>query len=71
MGRKKEVFGEERRRNETVPPPRVFSVRVANKGVMLDAARKSAATGLKVASFSVSCGASVRVARKGVKQGVV
>jgi hypothetical protein len=41
MGRKKEVFGEERRRNETVPPPRVFSVRVANKGVMLDAARKS------------------------------
>ncbi len=26
---------------EGIPPPRVFFVRVANKGVMVDAARKS------------------------------
>ena len=48
------------------PHPRVFFVRVANKGVRLDAGRKSGREGLKVAGFSVSCEAIVRVATKGV-----
>jgi hypothetical protein len=48
------------------PPPRVFFVRVANKGVMFDAASGIATAGLKVVLFSGSCRSLVRVARKGL-----
>jgi hypothetical protein len=39
----------------TTPP--VFFVRVANKGLMLDATSTFADAGFKVVLFSVSCGA--------------
>ncbi len=35
------IAKDNRRPFEGIPPPRVFFVRVANTGVMLDAARKS------------------------------
>jgi hypothetical protein len=38
-----------------VPHPRVFFVRVANKGVMLDAASRMATAGRKVVLFSGCC----------------
>jgi hypothetical protein len=42
----------------------VFFVRVANKGVTLDAASTLADAGFKVSVFSVSCRELVRVANK-------
>jgi len=50
-------------------PPPVSFARLANKGLMHDAARKSGREGLKVAEFSVGCNSSVRVARKGLREG--
>jgi hypothetical protein len=47
----------------------VFSVRVANKGLMLDAASRLANTGFRVAVFSVICGWFVGVADKRVTAG--
>jgi hypothetical protein len=52
--------------SERVPPPPVFFVRVANKGLMLDAASRLANIELKVVLFSGICEWSVRVANKGV-----
>jgi hypothetical protein len=52
-----------------VPPPPVFFVRVANKGLMLDAASRLGDTGFRVAMFSVICGWLVRVADKRVTAG--
>ncbi len=53
--------------SEGTPRP-VISVGVANKGLMLDAARVPNA-GLKAAVFSVGCGWLVRVAMKGLSGG--
>jgi hypothetical protein len=50
------------------PPPPVFFVRVASKGLMLDAASRLANTGLKLVAFSTICKGLVRVAGKGVRQ---
>jgi len=52
--------------SERVPPPPVFFVRVANKGLMLDAASRLANTGLRVVVFSGTCAMAARVANKGV-----
>src|SRR5579864_555467 len=48
------------------PPPRVFFVRVANKGVRLDAASRMATAGPRVVLFSSSCRQLLRAAGKGV-----
>ena len=47
-------------------PPRVFSVRVASKGLMLDAASRFADAGLEVVAFSVGCEGATRATRKGL-----
>jgi hypothetical protein len=52
--------------SERVPPPPVFFVRVANKGLMLDATSRLANTGLRVVVFSGICGRAARAAGKGV-----
>jgi hypothetical protein len=49
-----------------LPHPRVFFVRVANKGVNLDTASRMATAGLKMVVFSASCKWLVRVAGNGV-----
>jgi hypothetical protein len=46
------------------PPPRVFFVRVANKGVMLDAASRMATAGLEVVLFSASGSVDILVVRR-------
>ena len=53
-------------KNEGSPHPRVFFVRVANKGVKLDAASRLTDAGFRAAVFSVSCGRVARVAGKGL-----
>jgi hypothetical protein len=57
--------GDEMRR---YPHPRVFCVRVANKGLMVDAASRLVDVGFKLAVFSVRCREIVRVAGKGVRE---
>jgi hypothetical protein len=44
-------------------PPGVFFVRVANKGVKLDAASRLIDAGLRAAVFSVSCGGAAPFAK--------
>ena len=44
-------------------PPGVFFVRVANKGVKLDAASRLVDAGLRAAVFSVSCGGAAPFAK--------
>ena len=56
-------------KNEGSPPPRVFFVRVAGKGLMLDAASRLTDAGFRAAVFSVSCGRVARVAGKGLGEG--
>jgi hypothetical protein len=51
-----------------VPHPRVFFVRVANKGVRLDAASRIVTAGLKVFVFSGRCVKPVRVGAKGLSE---
>jgi hypothetical protein len=51
------------------PLPPVFFVRVANKGVKLDAASRLTDAGFRVAVFSVSCGGAARVAGKRLGKG--
>jgi hypothetical protein len=47
-------------------PPRVCFVRVASKGLMLDAASRFADVGLEVVAFSVGCKGAIRATRKGL-----
>jgi hypothetical protein len=51
------------------PHPRVFFVRVANKGLMLDAASRMAGKGLKVARFRVASRQPVKVMNKELSSG--
>src|SRR5690348_8804633 len=48
---------------ERTAPPGVFFVRVANKGVKLDAASRLVDAGFRAAVFSVSCGGAAPFAR--------
>jgi hypothetical protein len=50
-------------------PPPVFSVRVASKGLMLDAASTLAGPRIKVLVFSVRCEVAVRATGKRVSGG--
>jgi hypothetical protein len=59
---------EEAGEREGTPHPPVFSVRVANKGVRLDAASRLADAGFEVAGFSMICRWLVIVAGKGLRE---
>jgi hypothetical protein len=50
------------------PHPRVFFVRVANKGLMLDAASTLAETGLEVLVFSAGCKLDALAARSELRK---
>jgi hypothetical protein len=53
----------------STPTPRVFLVRVTNKGLMLDAASRMAGKGLKVACFEIVSRQSVKVMNKELSSG--
>ena len=56
----KRLAKEEAGEREGTPHPPVFSVRVANKGLMLDAASRLADMEFEVAGFSMICCGEVR-----------
>ena len=52
-----------------VPPPRVFFARVANKGLMLDAASRTAGKGHEVGRFRVVSRQPVKAMNKDLSSG--
>jgi hypothetical protein len=52
-----------------LPPPRVFFVRVASKGLTRDVSVRVANNRVKVACFDILSGSLVRVANNGVTRG--